>query len=109
MGWLSSLTDLIGITNTKAARAQQARADEAARKAEEARKQAEAETARIEKQKAIYNQNLKDIASQQSTDLNTATLTNVVAGGTADVMAADALKKKKGIAPTLSSQLGINL
>jgi hypothetical protein len=109
MGWFSSITDSLGLTNTGADADAKRRADEARAAADAAAAAAAAEATRINKQKADYAQSLQELQAQESTSLNTNTLTNVVVGGTAADSAVDIQKKKKLAAPSLSTQLGVNV
>lgn len=65
----------------------------AAARAEEARKKAEAEA--------------KNLEANYKADLTTENVTEAVAGGTAEAVVGDTLKKRKP--QTLSSSLGINV
>ena len=113
MGWISRFlhgaTDTLGITDTSGT--EEAKINEAKAKqlADKAAAEAAAETARITKQKTDYAQSLQELQAQETTNLNTNTLTNVVAGGTAADSESSMLKRKKLSAPTLSTQLGINV
>lgn len=96
MGWLSKITDALGLTDNSGAEKARKRAEEA-----QARAAAAAEAARVTAQ---------NMQTNFATNLAGENLGQVVAGGTAsDVSStADLLKKKKSTSAGLSGQLGLN-
>lgn len=107
---MSWLTKVLGIDRKR--EAAQRQNDQAKAAADAAAKLAADQAAQTAAAQKAYNDSLinmstnaQKLTDQNNAGANTANISNVIAGGTAD--AASLLKKKK--ATTLSSSLGINI